>query len=87
MRFRDKIPLGEFAPRFHVRRPDGLFRSIPFMFVTERMAVEMRAEREHLTAAAADPKRQAALLASYNPQTRAESFRSMLNLFHPTRVA
>lgn len=87
MRVRNEKPLGELAPRFHVRRSDGFFRSVPFLFVTERMAAEILAERERLTAAAADPKRQAALLASYNPQTRAETFRSILNLFHSTRVA
>ena len=87
MRTRDEKPVGELAPRFHIRRPDGFFRSVPFFFVTERMATEILAERERLTAAAADPKKQAALLASYNPQTRAERFRSILNLFHPTRAA
>lgn len=87
MRTRNDQAIDQPAPRFHARRADGLFTAIPFLFVTERMAAEILAEREELTAKAADPKKQAALFASYNPQTRAATFRSILNLFHPTRAA
>ena len=70
-------------PRFHIRKNDGLYQPIPFLFVTERMCAEILAEREEIMAAmpAATRKRQQALFARYDPRVSAEAFGGLLNLF------
>ena len=70
-------------PRFHIRKNDGLYQPIPFLFVTERMCAEILAEREEIMAAmpAATRKRQQALFARYDPNVSAEAFSGLLNLF------
>ena len=70
-------------PRFHIRKNDGLYQPIPFLFVTELMCAEILAEREEIMAAmpAATRKRQQALFARYDPNVSAEAFSGLLNLF------
>lgn len=71
------------SPRFHVQKPDGLYQPIAFLFVTDRMCREIRAEREDILAAmpSATRKRQQALFARYDPDVSAEAFSGLLSLF------
>ena len=70
-------------PRFHIRKNDGLYQPIPFLFVTERMCAEILAEREEIAGEPPEAarKRQQALFARYDPRVCAEAFGGLLNLF------
>ena len=70
-------------PRFHIRKNDGLYQPIPFLFVTERMCAEILAEREEIAGKLPKTarKRQQALFARYNPRVSADAFGGLLNLF------
>lgn len=70
-------------PRFHHPTRDGLYRPIPFLFVTERMRDDILAERAVLLASqpAALHERQQKLFARYDPAVSAEAFKQMLSLY------
>lgn len=70
--------------RFHTEQRDGLFRPIPFFFVTERMCEEILAERKLILEAlpATSRKKQEALFARYDPSVSADAFSNVLSLFH-----
>ncbi|HPE05394.1 MAG TPA: hypothetical protein P5537_13215 [Thauera sp.] len=70
-------------PRFHIRKNDGLYQPIPFLFVTERMCAEILAEREEIAGKLPEAarKRQQALFARYDPRVSADAFGGLLNLF------
>ncbi|MBV2263296.1 MAG: hypothetical protein KUL79_07025 [Thauera sp.] len=70
-------------PRFHIRKTDGLYQPIPFLFVTERMCAEILAEREEIAGKLPEAacKRQKVLFARYDPCVSAEAFGGLLNLF------
>ena len=70
-------------PRFHIRKNDGLYQPIPFLFVTERMCAEILAEREEIAGKLREAarKRQQALFARYDPRVSADAFGGLLNLF------
>ena len=70
-------------PRFHIRKNDGLYQPIPFLFVTERMCAEILAEREEIAGELPEAarKRQQALFAHYDPRVSADAFGGLLNLF------
>jgi hypothetical protein len=71
------------SPRFHAQKADGLYRPIPFLFVTDRMCREILSEREEIMAAmpTATRQRQQTLFARYDPNVSAEAFTGLLNLF------
>jgi hypothetical protein len=70
-------------PRFHIRKNDGLYQPIPFLFVTERMCAEILAEREEIAGELPEAarERQQALFARYDPRVSADAFGGLLNLF------
>ena len=70
-------------PRFHIRKNDGLYQPIPFLFVTELMCAEILAEREEIAGELPEAarKRQQALFARYDPRVSADAFGGLLNLF------
>ncbi len=70
-------------PRFHIRKNDGLYQPIPFLFVTERMCAEILGEREEIAGELPEAarKRQQALFARYDPRVSADAFGGLLNLF------
>lgn len=67
-------------PRYHLSSDDGLYRPIPFLFVSPRMRDDILDEREMLLSAQAAMlhERQHKLFSSYDPALSAEAFR------HPT---
>lgn len=71
------------AWRFHSPAEDGLLQPIPFAFVTERMCAEILAERERILSVTPPARRhrQGRLFGRYDPQRRAELFKSMLRPF------
>lgn len=71
--------------RYHVQANDGLFRPIPFLFVTDRMHQEISDEREKILTLTPDERRerQLKLLERYDPQHSSKAFNDMLNLFKP----
>ena len=70
-------------PRFHIRKNDGLYQPIPFLFVTERMCAEILAARGEIGGELPEAarKRQQALCARYDPRVSADAFGGLLNLF------
>ncbi len=70
-------------PRYHLSSDDGLYRPIPFLFVSPRMRDDILDEREMLLSAqpAALHERQQKLFASYDPAVSVEAFRQLLRLY------
>ncbi len=73
------------AFRYHLQGNDGLFRPIPFLFVTDRMHQEISAERQKILEITATERRerQIKLLERYDPNRSSTAFNDMLNLFNP----
>ena len=70
-------------PRYHLSSADGLYRPIPFLFVSPRMRDDILDEREMLLSAQAATlhERQQKLFSSYDPALSAEAFRQLLRLY------
>lgn len=70
-------------PRYHLSSDDGLYRPIPFLFVSPRMRDDILDEREMLlaTQSTALHARQQQLFSSYDPAVSADAFRQMLRLY------
>lgn len=74
-------------PRFHMRQADGLFRPIPFVFVSESMCQDIEHERQ-LIIDATRPDRMAPqrkLLDRYDPRLSVHAFDDILRLFGVTK--
>lgn len=73
------------AFRYHLQSNDGLFRPIPFLFVTDRMHQEIAGEREKILelTPAERRERQAKLFERYDPARSSTAFNDMLHLFNP----
>ena len=71
--------------RYHVQGSDGLYRPIPFLFVTDRMHQEIVEERQRILDLLPEQRRerQRKLLERYDPQHSSSAFNAMLRLFNP----
>lgn len=73
------------AIRYHLHGKDGLYTPIPFLFVTDRMAQEITAERQQIleTLTPNQRERQLTLFERYDPKHSSAAFNAMLHLFTP----
>lgn len=74
-------------PRFHLMQADGLYRPIPFVFVTTQMQGEIECERQTILDAMLPEARarQQKIFDRYDPHTSARAFEALLGLFGISR--
>lgn len=71
--------------RYHFPGNDGLYTAIAFLFVTDRMAAEIAAERQQILDSLPERlhDRQRLRFERYDPQRSSTAFNAMLRLFNP----
>lgn len=70
-------------PRFHVSQADGIYKAIPFVFVTETMYRDIVAERETLLSSLPPENRarQQQALECYDPAQSLRGYKEILSLY------